>query len=89
MLTLNVYFSKKGSSQDIISKNPFPTYLLLRTEASQIRSCVIGIAIKHLVGADNVQKSKRPLKPKRVVQPARRKVGKAFKFSCPNKKCGR
>lgn len=63
------------------------SHFLLRTESSQVCSCMIGIAIKHLHGADNVQQSKRPLKPKRVGKPAKCKVGKAFMFSFPNEKC--
>lgn len=55
MMTLYVYFSETGCSEDAKSKNPFSTHSLLRTEASQIFSYVIGIVIKHLVGADNVQ----------------------------------
>lgn len=57
---------KIGCSQEAKSKNPFPAYSLLRTEASQVCSYMIGIVIKHLVGAECVQESKRSLKPKRA-----------------------
>lgn len=66
MLTLLVYLSKIGCSQEAVSKNPFPTYSLLRNEASWVCSYMIGIVIKHLVGAECVQESKRSLKPERV-----------------------